>query len=315
MGWWNRTWSITITSVILLLALTACGAGGSKSSVNSGTTGVLEPNVPTSKASASDAGASSAAPASESSAGTSTNSDSTVNWDRKIIRNADISMQVTSVESMLATVRTIADEAGGTVFSSSTSFDGDSQIATITLAVPSQQFDQVVNALRASPEVKKVDKESITSQDVTDQYVDLQSQLRNLQATRSRLLALMDKATQLQDILTVDKELSAIEGQIEQTTGRINYLDKHTSTSQITVSLRPFVALEAPTKKSGFDLPRAVHDAWKSSLQFTGGIATALVKVGVFLWWFWPVVVLAVVVMVIRRNRRRGNPNNAVSAS
>ena len=303
--------SVAFVAILGLLIMTvACGG----SSQTSGTHTSSEMAPPGTAASKDLAVAASGGDASVPAVGTGSNSSTsatTTNWDRKIIRNADIALKVTSVESMLATVRSITDGVGGVVFASSTSFSGDDQIATMTLDVPADQFDQVVNSLRAVPGVKKVEHESITSQDVTDDYIDLQSQLRNLQATETRLLALMDKATQLQDVLLLDQELSKIEGQIEQTTGRINYLDKRSSFSRITLTLSPFVVSAKNDVNSGFDLAKAVHDAWVASLRFTGGILTGLVTAGVFLWWFWPLAVAALGVWFARRQRGRGTKGNS----
>jgi hypothetical protein len=302
---------VLLAAVSLLVLVGACGGGGSKST-NSGTTNEVAPSSASSGkdvvgAVSNSGGASSAQPAATSASSSTTTSD----WDRKIIRNADISLKVTNVESMLAIVRNITDGAGGVVFASSTSFDGDDQIATMTLDVPADQFDQVVNSLRSAPGVKKVEKEAISSQDVTDEYVDLQSQLHNLQTTQTRLLALMDQATQLQDILTIEQELSKVEGQIDQTTGRINYLDKRTSYSRITLTLTPFAVSANNESSSGSSFSQAVHDAWAASLRFTGGILTGVVKAFVFLWWFWPLVAIAAGVVFVRRQRRRPTNGNS----
>ena len=294
-----------VTILGLLIMTVACG--GSSQTTGTHTSSEMAP--PSTQANKDLPVTASGGVASVPVAGTgsnSTTSSTTANWDRKIIRNADISLKVTSVESMLATVRSITDGVGGVVFASSTSFNGDDQIATMTLDVPADQFDQVVNSLRAAPGVKKVERESITSQDVTDDYIDLQAQLRNLQATETRLLALMDKATQLQDILMLDQELSKVEGQIEQTTGRVNYLDKRSSLSRITLTISPFVVSAKKDVNSGVDLAKAVHDAWVASLRFTGRILTGLVTAGVFLWWFWPLAAVALGVWFTRRDRGRG---------
>lgn len=303
-----------VAVVGLLLFTVACGGGGSQSAQTRSASGAVAAGPETQSFAASNSASSSVGAAPAAGQSVSSTSSTTTSWDRKIIRNADLSLQVTSVESMLATVRTIADGVGGIVFASSTSYDGNNQIASMTIDVPADQFDIVVNELRSAPGVKKVERESITSQDVTDSYVDLQSQLRNLQATEARLMALMDKATNMQDILALNKQLSDIEGQIEQTTGRINYLDKKTSFSRITLTIKPFVAVAETTPKSGFNLGAAVRQAWEASLQFTGGVLTGLVKVGVFMWWFWPLVLASLGFVLIRRQRRKnGNVPSEVA--
>lgn len=300
-----RVVAALFTLLLLVAVLASCSSGGesSKSSNSSGTTGEAAPVVGAPQGSTGEASAGGTGADVAASGGGSTTAGAPADWDRKIIRNADIALRVTGVEAMLSTIRTITDTAGGVVFASSTSYSGDDQIATMTLDVPADQFDQVVNKIRSAPGVKKVDKEAITSQDVTDQYVDLQSQLRNLQTTQARLQSLMNSATNLQDLLTIEQELSRVEGQIEQTTGRINYLDKHTSFSRITVTVTPFAVAANKSAEHGFDLAKAVRQAWESSLRFTGGVLTALVKAAVFLWWFWPLALVAAGVVATRRRR------------
>jgi hypothetical protein len=227
----------------------------------------------------------------------------TADWDRKVIRTAQLDLQVSNVETMLATIRGITDGAQGIVFASSTSFDGDNQLATITLDVPADQFDQVINSLRSANGVKKVQRESVTSQDVTDEYVDLQSRLKSLNASHDRLLDLMKQATSINDIVTLDNHLSDIETQIDQATGRINYLNKKTSFSRIVVTLNP-VSIVTHGNGNGFDLAQAVQDAWASSLDFTGDALTAVVKVVVFLWWLVPLAAIGYGVITVRRRRR-----------
>lgn len=234
----------------------------------------------------------------------------TADWDRKIIRNAQLDLQVNNVESMLVTIRGITDGAEGLVFASSTSFDGDNQLATITLDVPAAQFDAVINSLRSANGVKKVQRESVTSQDVTDEYVDLQSRLKSLNASHDRLLDLIKQATNINDIVTLDDHLSDIETQIDQTTGRLNYLDQKTSFSRIVVSLSP-VSIVTHENGGGVDLAQTVQDAWESSLNFTGDVLTAVVKVVVFLWWLIPLAAIGYGVISLRRRQR--NRETAVS--
>jgi PKD repeat protein len=84
----------------------------------------------------------------------------------------------------------------------------------------------------------KVTSENSTSKDVTEEYVDLKAQLGNLEATEAQLLQIMQKADKVEDILKVQQELSRIRGQIEQTRGRMQFLERTTSTSLIEVSLQ-----------------------------------------------------------------------------
>ena len=299
----QRSFGMAALVGLLVVLLVSCSSGG----------GEKRANDPETSGSTSSSAGSAAIPASTAAAaitgGASTSSSSAQpiqmpEWDRKVIRTAQVDLQVNNVETMLATIRGITDGAGGLVFASSTSFDGDNQLATITLDVPADQFDQVITSLRSANGVKKVQRESVSSQDVTDEYVDLQSRLKSLNASHDRLLDLIKQATNINDIVTLDDHLSNIESQIDQVTGRMNYIDKKTSFSRIVVTLSP-VAVLAHQGGNGFDLGRAVEDAWASSLNFTGVVLTAVVKVVVFLWWMLPLATIGYGVVTIRRRQRR----------
>jgi len=306
---------LLVLAAVLVTMVSACSVGGwgsSSSDKSSSTSGSTESATAASAAAVAPAPALVGGSSDASSSGGTTSSQPTgsattaaANWDRMIIRNASITLQVANVESMLATVRGITDGANGLVFASSTSFDGDNQIATMTLDVPTAQFDQVVNDLRAAPGVKKVQSESISSQDVTDQYIDLQSQLKSLTATQDRLLALMKTATNINDIITLDDHLSNVQTQIDQINGRVQYIAQKSSFSRITLTISPVAIVVHTTGDGGFDLGRAVRSAWDASLRFTGGVLTFAVKAVVFLWWLVPLAVIALGVQAVRRQRHR----------
>ena len=108
-------------------------------------------------------------------------------------------------------------------------------VADLTLQVRSDAADATVSDLRA---LGKVTTETSGSQDVTEEYVDLGSNLRNLQASETAILKLMDKATQIQDVLALQRELTNVRGQIERIQGRKTYLERRSDMATITLSLR-----------------------------------------------------------------------------
>src|SRR5205085_6052703 len=99
----------------------------------------------------------------------------------------------------------------------------------------------------------KVTTETSGSQDVTDEYVDLGANLRNLQASETAILKLMDKATQIQDVLALQRELTNVRGQIERIQGRKTYLERRTDMATITVALRLPAPPPSPALTGGWD--------------------------------------------------------------
>ena len=236
-------------------------------------------------------------------------------WDRMIIRTGTLQLTVKDVGDSVQRVRAAATSSGGYVFSSETRNEGEYTYAAITVYIPSANFDQVMPELRAlGGQVTKVANESITSSDVTEEYTDLNSQLRNLKATEGRMIALQAKADRMEDILAIDRELRSVQSEIEQIQGRMNYLGKRAEMSTLTIYLSPAVAPAPPIEPASAWQPlEAAEQAWNASLEMLAAAATALITSVVFLWWLLPVLALAF--WVVARSRRRAAGHGNVEAN
>lgn len=223
-------------------------------------------------------------------------------WDRMVVRTANLQIKVKDVAVSLDEVRGLAGAHGGYVTQTDSHQDGEYTIATITIQVPSEEFDGVVSLLRKIG-VKPI-QETVTSADVTEEYTDLQSQSRNLAATEQRILSLMEKAVQIDDVLTLDRELRTIRSEIERVQGRLNYLGKRAEMSTVTVSLYPDALPVVATVKSpdAWDPAQITLNAWNASLDVLAGIGRVVISAVVFLWWAVPVLLA---IWVVMRPRRR----------
>lgn len=212
-------------------------------------------------------------------------------WDRMIIRTATLQLKVKDVAASMDQVRAMAGAHAGYITQSDSRQEGDSTVATITMQVPAAEFDNTIAQLRKAG--LKVLNEQIGSSDVTEEYTDLNSQLRNLQATEQRILALTQKADKIEDILSLDRELRQIQGEIERIQGRVNFLSKRSQMSTITVSLYP----DTPTVESaakpveGWNPLEVITRAWNASLSLLANIGTLVLTVVVFMWWVLPLLV------------------------
>ncbi len=206
------------------------------------------------------------------------------------------------VDELRQTVDKIAELAGrleGFVVSSEIR-QNDEETARIAIRVPSQKADEALKVLRGF--AVRVPDEKQNSQDVTEEFSDLQARLRNLKATETRLLSLLNETRSVNDTLQVQRELSNVRGQIEQLQGRIQYLERTTATSLITVTLEPAVG-KKPLVKEGWDFVEIV----KSSFR---GLVVTLQVLGVIAIWiilFIPVwgSGLALAIYLRRRKRRK----------
>jgi hypothetical protein len=140
---------------------------------------------------------------------------------------------VPSVATSLDEISDLAKRFEGWVVSSDRSL---THRGSISIRVPSDQLDDVILLLRGMAE--EVESEVSTSQDVTDEYVDLQSRLTNQRATETALLRLLDRAQSVEAALSVQKELTNVQEEIERMQGRIKLLEETSAFSLVTVRLK-----------------------------------------------------------------------------
>jgi hypothetical protein len=211
--------------------------------------------------------------------------------ERIVIRTATLQLDVERVDSAEAQVRQIAESRGGYVLSSQTYGEAGERFATITIKVPAIRFDQTISDIgRLALEVKS---QEVQGEDVTDEYVDLESRLRNLRAVEARLQQFLERAETIEEALEVNRQLADIQGQIEQTQGRISYLQQSAALSTITVSMRSQVAVEVtpPTTWSPVAVART---ALRSLLTFGQSLATVAIVLGVWSPVWLPFVIAGV---------------------
>lgn len=286
---------VILLGALLVASLAACGGSDSSDEAEVASAGAAAVAAPT-MASASVASDSSAAPADLAPAS-----------DRMVIRTADIRLRVDDVAAAVITVRDMAQTNGGFVFSSSTHNDGDSQFAQLTIRVPADRYEDTLNQLRSAAWVDRVDSEESSSQDVSGEYVDNESQLRTLRETQSRLLELLGRAESIDDILRLELELQNTRGEIERIQGRQQYLDNATAYSTISVSLSP-VAGPAVAAGDGFSLSTLLERGWNHARGAVEALVVASVTIGILAAFAAPLALLAFVVFRRVRASTSGNP-------
>ncbi|MBA7672640.1 hypothetical protein ES703_80824 [subsurface metagenome] len=161
--------------------------------------------------------------------------DLSIDTDRMIIRTANMQLVVDDVRDTIDKITELAQGREGYVVNSSSWKEGERIVGQITIRVPSSDFDYAMSVLRSM--AVEVNSETTSSQDVTEEYVDLEATLRNLEATEVQLLKLMEKAVKVEDILNVQRELSRVQQDVERTKGRMQYLERTSAMSLIQVSL------------------------------------------------------------------------------
>ena len=156
--------------------------------------------------------------------------------DKKIIKNGNLNLQVAKVDNATDKIAQVAKANGGDVFS--TNFrqsKSNVKSGSITVKVPVANFEKTFSELKKVA-VLVID-ESITGQDVTEQYADLQTRLSNKQAEEQAFLKILNQAGKMDDILAVTREVSRVRGEIESIQGQIKYLVSQTDMATITINL------------------------------------------------------------------------------
>jgi hypothetical protein len=212
--------------------------------------------------------------------------------DRKIVKTGYITLEVKDIAESMDKVADMADDLGGYVVSSyKHEYEGGTS-GSISIRVPSERFEEVFERLRQF--AVAVPYENTEAVDVTEEYVDLEARLRNLEATEAQYLALMAKAEDVEDMLMVQKELSNVREEIERIEGRMLYLERTSDMALIEISLQETKGLAAPWSASG-----ALRTAVRGLTAFGRGLATLFIWLGIFCWvWIPPLVIW------LRRRRR-----------
>ena len=230
--------------------------------------------------------------------------------NRKIIQSTSVDIHVEKVSREFFEIAQIAETNGGFVVNSPPSTIDDEQVADITIRVPGDRYQNVLNQIRGMGDVQQ---QSSNANDVTEEFTDLQARLRTLEATEQRYLELLAEANGINEILIVQDRLDSVRGQIEQVQGRINLLDGLTELATITAHLRPIVpVVEAPVDGGGLSPLEAASNAWESSLATLRVFAVIAFAVAAYSWWLAPPLALGGLA-AHRLLNRRSHPRTGAS--
>lgn len=144
-----------------------------------------------------------------------------------------------------------------------------------------------------------------TVQDVTNDFIDSQSRLKNLRGEQQRLLTLLSSATALSDILSIEQRLTDVEGQIENLESHLNAVSGQTTHYTVSISLQPITPTSpAPSPPATWSAFQVLQDAWAASVGFGEGLLTLLIWLLTFSIYIVPVAAIAWFVWQRRRTKR-----------
>lgn len=215
--------------------------------------------------------------------------------DRKIIYNADVSMIVESLDPIEASIAQLVERSRGYIADQNvTGSPGAPRSARWKVRIPVEVFEAFLRDLLALGELETNRR---TSEDVTEQYFDLDARVRNKQVEEQRLIEILQETTgKLDEVLQVEAQLSRVRGEIEQFQGRLRLLANLTSLTTVTIQARERVKFEPPPPVVA-DFRTQVARAFHDSLDELRRLGESLV-VFAAAWGLWLVVVVLPTILI-----------------
>lgn len=230
--------------------------------------------------------------------------------DRKIIYTANLQIEVKNLQKAVQDMESEVTEKGGYIVESNLygATGGEVKSGTITVRIPQEHFRTFIQLVEEGS--SKVVESSISGQDVTEEYVDLESRLKSKRVVEERLLDFMEQAQKTEDLLKISNDLADVQGEIEELLGRMKYLENKVDLATVTIHI-----VESNVKLSGMDQDDL--NTWdKTKQQFLKSInwlLTAFSGIIIFFIGGLPLFVLLGIVCLIvffvikRLSRKRRN--------
>ncbi|NKI32079.1 DUF4349 domain-containing protein [Croceivirga thetidis] len=209
--------------------------------------------------------------------------------NRKLIWNGNVELKVNDVQESTTKVNQICEEFGGFVSGMNLNNTNYEISNTITIRVDSKNFNKVIESLKDEAEyIKSV---SVTSNDVTEEYIDVQSRLNTKKEVRDRYIEILkNKTGKISEVLEAEEAIRKITEEIEAKEGRLRYLKDKIKFSTISVRLYETVSFsnepEAYEKSFGDKSLQALKNGWK--------IITTLVLILINIW---PLLLITIVLI------------------
>jgi hypothetical protein len=227
--------------------------------------------------------------------------------DRKIIRDADLTIEVASTIEAQQKVTGIAESYGGYVVTTEAKQREHSDPARRTVdvklvvRVPSNQFNAALGQIENL--ATNLPQRNISSQDVSEEFIDLEARIKTQKALELQFLEIMKQASEVADALEVQRQLAEVRTDIEKIEGRKRFLENRSSMSTITVNIRT----PTPIVVSASSFGHTVHEAVSESVELASGIALFFVRFVIVMAPVFVFVILpaGVVALYFRRRAKR----------
>ena len=236
--------------------------------------------------------------------------------NRKIIRNAELTLEVTTPQDVQRKISSIAESLGGFVVTSESKQRQTAEGAkpgveiSLVIRVPAAQFGAAMDQVRSAG--NRVVQEKITGEDVTEEFIDLEARIKTQKALEDQFLEIMKRANKVEDALEVERQIAEVRTEIEKLEGRKRFLENRASLSTITATLQTPATIAVNTSGFGRDIREAVADSVQIAIAIVLFlIRFVIVMIPIFLLLILPLWLLA---RYFLRRARKSQADRAASA-
>ena len=222
--------------------------------------------------------------------------------DRKISKNAQLEIKVKSLDDSMNFITNKTNSYKGYIVSSSSyapNTDYETKTANISLRVPSDSLDQFLKEIKTY--AKETIHESIFTQDITEEYIDVKAKITSMESSEQRLTKLLDKTESVKEIVEVEKELSRLRADIDSLKGRFKFIENSVVTSLVRIYME-----EIPNPVSISDPSWNTRDIALDAIKALSSFGQFIISVIVFIFVFTPVwILIAGLIYGTKRLRNR----------
>jgi hypothetical protein len=223
---------------------------------------------------------------------------------QKVIYKADLSIQVKNFTQTLQKLENRATSYGGYIAQSNVTREGKEQMnGNISIRIPQKNFQKFLDD--AEGQATEVIERNITGQDVTEEYVDLESRLKSKRAVEERLVTFMKNATKTEDLLKISTDLASVQEEIEIIIGRMKYLQNQTAFSTVTINLYETKIIVPNIENKNLNTWERTKKQFVKSTNF---LLAGLSSLIIFLLGNLPVIIflliIGIIIVLIMKKRR-----------
>lgn len=216
--------------------------------------------------------------------------DNAIPVESKIIKTSNLRYETENNQESYAIIQKLITKYNATIQNDVTGKDYSSSYRNITIRISNTNFTPFLNDL--SQGVKYFDRKEISSQDVTEQYIDLEARMNAKKNLEKRYLEILSKASKVSEILEIEKQLAIIREEIESKEGQLKYLKSQIAMSTINIEMYTNNASESGVTVS---YPGKIWNAIKSGFNGLSSFVLGLITI-------WPfILILAVIIYFIKR--------------